>query len=312
MHQLCPVRHLLAYLHITGIKKGFLFPGNEKGHISYDKFQCDFQNVCEMLVERRGPFGTHTNRKTAYLFAVWGGGCDSEIMLAARHKTVSNAIKYKKDAQYLLHLAVSNDVNFGSIVSKWRSIFVADVQMGRKVNTRGRHNFTDLHTIATRFVRKICKFDGRGVLETVKAIMEFQKPLSSMDEIIALCKDHLPNEILTLLVSKIQRYTVESRINPDDGQNSSATPAVDTSSKQSESTTDATVHDSDTVLQLPIETTNTIVETAHSQKTLKTLKRKISPEARGGGRFTRSLRNQTIPWLRQNSWTSSVENQGSN
>lgn len=205
------MRHLLAYVYLSGVNDGFLFPGNDNGHISYDQYQSEFQSVCEMLIERLGPFGTHSGRKTAYLFAVWGGGADSDIMLSARHKTVSNAMKYKKDATYLLHLANANDLNFASIISKWRSIFVANVQMGRKVN-KNSGRIKSLPEFANFFVTKLCFGDGKSVLSTVEAILEFEKPKSSMDEIVLMCKGHLPNDVMSLLLQKIQQYTTECRL----------------------------------------------------------------------------------------------------
>ena len=193
--QMCPIRHLLAYIYLADIKNGFLYPGSDQGHISYDQYQSEFQSVCEMIIGRSGPFGTHSGRKTAYLFAVWGGGSDADIMLSARHKTVTNAMKYKRDASYLLHLAQANDLNFASIVSKWRSIFVANVQMGRKVTKIESREIESLSEFAVNFVYKLCRCHGCGVLYTLEVIIEFDKPMSFMDEIISLCKGHLPLQI---------------------------------------------------------------------------------------------------------------------
>ena len=236
-----------------------------------------------MLVERRGPFGTHTNRKTGYLFAVWGGGSDSDIMMAARHKTISNAIKYKRDAQYLLHLAMSHDVNFGAIVSKWRSIFVADVQMGRKLNKQGHQQVRDLHAVSTKFVSEMCKCDGKGVLETVKAIMDFDKPVSSMDEIIAMCEGHLPKPILSLLMTKIQRYTMECRIEAEVNGDSFASSAISVTVNQQEPMS----HEQEqrALMQTTTKSSHTVVESAIEKKSAKSLKRKDSTERAGAPRI---------------------------
>lgn len=64
---------------------------------------------------RREPFGPHTCRKTAYLFAVGGGGDEAEMMQAARHRSIQQAVNYKRDAFHLLNLAVANDVNFRAL-----------------------------------------------------------------------------------------------------------------------------------------------------------------------------------------------------
>jgi hypothetical protein len=54
---------------------------------------------------RRGPWGTHTMRKTGYLVAIWGGGTVENIMLSARHATVDSAKRYYQDAGSLLQMA---------------------------------------------------------------------------------------------------------------------------------------------------------------------------------------------------------------
>ena len=269
---LCPIRHLLAYVHLTGLKDGFLFPGNDNGHISYDQFQSEFQSVCEMLIERPGPFGTHSGRKTAYLFAVWGGGADADIMLSARHKTINNAIKYKRDASYLLHLAHANDLNFSSIVTKWRSIFVANVQMGRKVNRNGSREFVSLAQLASNFVSKMCHCNDGGVLSTIDAIMEFQKPMSSMDEIVSMCKGHLPHHILEQLLQKIQQFTAECRLE-------NMEPKTKNANMQQE----FVVENIDSRALLPPSLpTLTVVEMAVAERTDKSNSMKRKHDERGG------------------------------
>lgn len=54
---------------------------------------------------RKGPWGTHTMRKTGYLLAIWGGGSVENIMLSARHSTVESAEHYYQDAGSLLQMA---------------------------------------------------------------------------------------------------------------------------------------------------------------------------------------------------------------
>ena len=103
--QMCPVRHLLTYLSLINYKSGYLFPndlsdlhGNYTDHVPYQTFLNEFNEVCKLVLNRPGPFGTHTMRKTAYLFAIWGKAEEVELMVSARHKTVKSSIKYRKDA----------------------------------------------------------------------------------------------------------------------------------------------------------------------------------------------------------------------
>jgi hypothetical protein len=124
MPEFCPIVHLLAYVYLTGTASGYLFPKREylesppdngiigEGmQIQYNAFQDRYKALCKKFVLRKGPFGTHSSRKTSYLFAVWGGGQESEMMQCARHKTVTNALKYKRDATFLLNIAMKNNAS---------------------------------------------------------------------------------------------------------------------------------------------------------------------------------------------------------
>ena len=109
--EFCPIRHLLAWLRLSGIKDGFFFPdynfltttvvndpswnGVCTEPISYSDVLAAWKNLCSSILERDGKFGAHSGWKTAYLFGVWGGAQDTDLMLSARHKTIKNALKYK-------------------------------------------------------------------------------------------------------------------------------------------------------------------------------------------------------------------------
>jgi hypothetical protein len=119
--ELCPVIHLLIYIAMSGRTNGFVFPSllNANHIFDYDKFLDIVKSLCVdvcgyVAVIRR--FGTHTLRKTGYMFAIFGtltthgdinytqqdGMCGitlSDIMASARHKSMSNAATYAKDCQ---------------------------------------------------------------------------------------------------------------------------------------------------------------------------------------------------------------------
>jgi hypothetical protein len=129
--KLCPVRHLLAFLFLSGYRSGCLYPsrdqlmdskidGNYTAHLTYAVYQDKFKSICHKLLNRKGPFGTHTNRKTAYLLAIWGKGAEADVMASGRHKTVKNSQTYRRDAEFLLTLAQSNNHSLGGVVSKWK------------------------------------------------------------------------------------------------------------------------------------------------------------------------------------------------
>ena len=131
--EFCPVRHLLLYLYITGISAGHLFPDLKKpfgpGIVSkpmrYDKVQEAFKKIIlKVAPDYSEKFGTHTARKTSYLFAVWGLGSDTDIMLSARHKTSDHAKKYRESAELLRLVKDSQeDITVDMEVSKWKSVF---------------------------------------------------------------------------------------------------------------------------------------------------------------------------------------------
>ncbi len=54
--------------------------------ISYSAVLSAWKNVCGTILERVGKFGAHSGRKTGYVFGVWGGAQDTDLMLSARHK----------------------------------------------------------------------------------------------------------------------------------------------------------------------------------------------------------------------------------
>lgn len=102
--ELCPIVNLQLYSYLIGIKGillclmpgGHLFPtlheieskpsdGIYRSCLSGQSYRDKFQDKCNTLFKRKGKWGTHTCRKTAYLLAVWGGGTFQTIMRSARH-----------------------------------------------------------------------------------------------------------------------------------------------------------------------------------------------------------------------------------
>jgi hypothetical protein len=70
---LCPVRHLMAYVHLCKIESGFLFPNldNRSKPRTYDSVMHQLNTRFRHILSRT-KITTHTFRKTAYLFAIWG------------------------------------------------------------------------------------------------------------------------------------------------------------------------------------------------------------------------------------------------
>jgi hypothetical protein len=110
---LCPVRHLLLYLHKSGIKGGFLFPpevvtaslnGNPVDideNVSYVTALERFQTLFSQQTGRpQSCFGTHSIRKTSFVLAFWGGADGTDVRGAARLKSFEMVARYKRECNH--------------------------------------------------------------------------------------------------------------------------------------------------------------------------------------------------------------------
>jgi hypothetical protein len=70
-----------------------------KTSISYAMYHKKFQKACiDCLNHKQSKFGSHTSRKTFYLFGRWFGANLEALSRDARHKTLKNAQRYSRDA----------------------------------------------------------------------------------------------------------------------------------------------------------------------------------------------------------------------
>ena len=156
--EFCPIRLLLTYLKVAGIKSGYVFPRwsdlkasmNSKtgdGHfdrpLAYNDFLGRLKTVlCQCLPHQfkkdtNTMIGTHTLRKTAYLFAMWGVAqhmsasepekpiCDvlyAGILKSARHSSIQNAATYIKDGSTFYEIVKEERFQEDQRVSSWRCI----------------------------------------------------------------------------------------------------------------------------------------------------------------------------------------------
>lgn len=162
---LCPVRHLLCYIFLSGHMGGFLFPrsrefGRDKPadgiyttSVSYNTFRKWFKDfIATLLRNPKLKVGLHMWRKTAYLLGIWGNGDWADLKQSARHKTDTEAEKYAKDAKSLmqLHEIFRDPMNR---VGKWRSIVCeAPSQAARMAATGSDAQGMPLHQLAEEFV----------------------------------------------------------------------------------------------------------------------------------------------------------------
>ncbi len=159
----CPVRFLLLYIKVSGIKSGYLFPTEyelkhppQNGHfvtyLDYNLFSHRLSDMCHGQLNRDDRVGCHTFRKTAYLFAIWGGGkTNATIMLSARHTTEGAASVYRKDAETLLQLlSIHQDPD--QFVSSWKPIYIQSVSCYQQLNLPSQQFIKPIHTMAVDFV----------------------------------------------------------------------------------------------------------------------------------------------------------------
>jgi hypothetical protein len=92
-------------------------------------------------------------------------------MQSARHKTIQNAIKYKKDADFLLEVAKQNDVQVLK-VSKFKSIYIENFQLGVSLNEFGASNVKPLFTLSENFIVNLCKVNPKSLQYSVEYIWE--------------------------------------------------------------------------------------------------------------------------------------------
>lgn len=132
--EFCGLRHLWVYLFLTGIKGGYLFPTDEElNNMPADGVCQTAESYCTVMSKLQELFatvlckpdvklGTHSFRKTAYLFAFWGGGLMDDVMKSGRHKTLEHAQKYKKDALSQKKLADVHNDPMEYVSSNWAPI----------------------------------------------------------------------------------------------------------------------------------------------------------------------------------------------
>ncbi|KAI8854957.1 hypothetical protein BC829DRAFT_438824 [Chytridium lagenaria] len=230
--QLCPIRHLLIYVKLLGVVSGFLFPDKDqltallaspnpdksvKNNISYDAYQTAYKNLCHKVIKRPGPFGTHSNRKTGYLFAVWGDGGEAEIMLSARHKSISSSAKYRKDASTLLELYKRKTQmdNSESVIPKlkWTSVYNQDLQIVQRIANNG--DITKLPVLAERFFTDHCKINPArpdySIRRALISAEEYSSAPTIRDNINRIVKGHLNQTLADDLLTLIELYVLQRR-----------------------------------------------------------------------------------------------------
>jgi hypothetical protein len=174
--ELCPVRPLLVYKHLIGIKGGYLFPsaaelqnppadGIYKTVISYSVFMAHLQNLCEEVLPARDDMkiGCQTFRKTGYLLAIFGDGNSIDLKKSARHATDVNSAKYRKDAEDLYRMHKENP-NPANNVGKWKPIQIEGNRNAKLMASFSGHRHVAFKDLGDHFVRNILKIPENHVM----------------------------------------------------------------------------------------------------------------------------------------------------
>ena len=127
-----PIRILFAYLYVIGWKGGSLFPSFEElddppadgvyvTKLSEEDLYESLKHIFNKVLKHEEKLGSHTGRKSAYLFAAMQG-CRSvaSMMEAADHECPKVALRYLQDAEAIMEVnCVFDDPK--QRVGTWRS-----------------------------------------------------------------------------------------------------------------------------------------------------------------------------------------------
>ncbi|KAJ3205316.1 hypothetical protein HDU67_008921, partial [Dinochytrium kinnereticum] len=210
-----PIRHLILYVHLSGVKGGFLFPQNierfqDNGHdgygvepFSHELLNHEIQQICSVLMARQRRIGTHTLQRTAYTLAVFGDAEERALMQSARHATHKIALPYKGDASFQLRLAQVNDKDPSTIVSKFTGILCSNQRTRSKIREAATQ---DLPQLAWQFIVERCGFHLNHPCRTVSTMakeMLSYKKLGSVEERLIAAIRQVKNAQLERSISRL-------------------------------------------------------------------------------------------------------------
>ena len=235
--EFCPVRHLLVYLHLLNFKGGYLFPTEKEyttsssktfaGHMEYSSWLSIMKNLMTKVLHRDEKtqsvsVGTHTLRKTGYLFAIWGVISKqtnhdvaqlnlADIMKGARHKSLNNAQTYSKDCGTLWECVLREKKESLHAVSKWRPIHVEQTASMNAIITDSVRWQKPIDQLSAWYVRDILGIQVEAGGITPQFMMNCalrntagKSPLEKLRELFGKLADNDRDEA-TALLSQILR-----------------------------------------------------------------------------------------------------------
>lgn len=253
--EFCALRHLLVYVKKARITSGCLFPSWPKlkkavqrsetapvsfadnDHVTYDdwlkRMKAVVGTVFTEAEKKEFTIGTHTLRKTAYLFACWGimvivkldrdGSGNLQmpaavlvnLLLSARHRSVSSSATYIADTGALFEMSQIERFQHEQRVSRWQSIFVRATPLARNVTQPSSPYQAELPALADFFFdRELLLPDDSSTLYATALEISMRETEESdpMAKILAMLAPESRTQAKALL-EEMCRNAVQSRDN---------------------------------------------------------------------------------------------------
>jgi hypothetical protein len=253
--EFCPLRHLLVYLSLTGIRTGLLFPYFNKIQTplvvpetewKYTQWRQRLRLLVTRHCEHKSStlsvmrIGTHTLRKTGYLFAVFGimrfngynitdstvgveRGCSelqfASILKSARHSTVQNAMTYFQDTA-TMYEAIQQE-RFPSLhkVGAWKSIYIRDLATFASISVASHLRKKDISTLAEYYVLNKHKIPTDGTMtisRVIGAVLNATPPTDVVRSLLTRfkkeCNNQLYVEFKDSLEEIVQQVATRTRV----------------------------------------------------------------------------------------------------
>lgn len=224
----CPVRHLFAWLFLTGIRSGYLFPSyrsleklkenvyHVREKISNATYMDRYKHFADAHITREAKIGTHSNRKTYYLEGVFSKAEHGALTAGARHKSLANAAKYVQDSGFMLAMAERNGKIYDGVVPKWKPIYCKDIQlaMSFQADTVKEQNLPSLagKLAASLGLRNPGKHTVFEVVDSLENVKRVGTAAENLEKIIAKVSPDLQNELRTSIGAYMAEMAFECRV----------------------------------------------------------------------------------------------------
>jgi hypothetical protein len=252
--EFCPLRHLLVYLALTGIKTGLLFPYFKRGEAplslparawKYSQWRVLLRTLVTRHCEtKKGNIvvlriGTHTLRKTGYLFAVFGimrynghnitdttvsverGGSELQfaaVLKSARHSTIQNAMTYFQDTSTMYEAIQQERFPALHKVGAWKSIYIRDIGTFQCISSASHLRKKSVYTLAEYYVLGKHNIPTDGTMSigrVISAVLETPAPTDIVSSLITRfkkeCNTTLYMEFKDALEEVVQQVATRTR-----------------------------------------------------------------------------------------------------